>query len=619
VAVGAPRAASIGLVVDPRQRRNRFGRYAGEILLAEGIGDFEEVDLARVTLGALRRFGVVVLTNCGPVAGLLETLAAYVEAGGRLLLLRPAPELAPLLGLRPQWRSRAGASLLVDSRSPAFGGFPYEPVQVVGPVDLYRAADEGLGVVARTVAGDWPVEPYPAIVARAAGAGRVLAFLYDLPHTVARLRQGDPALAGSDTDGLEGVRPSDAVQGQIDPRAGHIPQAEVHQALLARAVEALCPWPLPRLWYLPGEAQAVVLLTGDLCADRPDRWLVEGAALAERYGAGLTYYLCEETALRPETAAALRGRGHELSVHPFAAPFSAPAMDEALGRHPARFRARYGGRPRTVRHHCLQWLGWAEQARLERKHGLEMDLNFTTARPVRNGYSFGAGRPLRFVDEDGEVLPVWQQPTHFEDDLILGDHEISLRAGTGEACALYDELLDGAVRAWHTALAVNLHPGHYRCFSGEWGRHLVARTAAGGVPIWTPERWLDFTAARAGLRVRRPEDRGRAAWRIDVPDGAASGDLVLLVPERFDGEALREPAGGPAFDVYGWRYRAVPLRGAPAAFDAVYGRAGGVHAYLPAVLDASRKAKQLHRAAYRGWRARLSAPFLNRGTAPAGA
>jgi hypothetical protein len=84
---------------------------------------------------------------------------------------------------------------------------------------------------------------------------------------------------------------------------------------------------------------------------------------------------------------------------------------------------------------------------------------------------------------------------------------------------------------------------------------------------------LDFVEARAGLRVRRPEDRGRATWRIDVPDGAASDDLVLLIPERFDGEALRAPAAGPAFDVYGWRYRAVPLRGSPAAFDAVYGDA----------------------------------------------
>jgi hypothetical protein len=81
VAVSAYRAASIRLVVDPRQRRNRFGHYVGEILLAEGIGDL-------------------------------------------------------------------GTSVLVDRCSPAFGGFPYEPIHVIGPVDLYRAAHFTDGVLA---------------------------------------------------------------------------------------------------------------------------------------------------------------------------------------------------------------------------------------------------------------------------------------------------------------------------------------------------------------------------------------------------------------------------------------------------------------------------------------
>jgi len=424
------------------------------------------------------------------------------------------------------------------------------------------------------------VEAYPAIVERSVGQGRVLAFLYDLPHTVARLRQGDPALAECDTDGLVGVRPSDAVQWQIDPRAGHIPQAEIHQALLARAVEWLCPWPLPRLWYLPGEAPALLILTGDLCSDRSDDWLVEEAALAERCGAGLTYYLFEKTAFAPETAAALERRGHTISIHPYAVPFSAPSMDETLGRHMAHFAERYGVRPRTVRHHRLQWLGWAEQAKLEQQHGLEMDLNFTTARPVRNGYSFGAGRPIRFVDEGGAVIPVWQQPTQFEDDLVLGDHEISLRVSSEEACAMYDALLADAIRRWHTAIAVNLHPGNYMRYSGEWGRHLVAQTAARGVPIWKPERWLDFVKARASLRVRRPAG-GEGRWRVDVPDGAASDDLMLLVPERFGSRLLREPGAGATFEVYGWRYRGVPLRGAPAALETEYEAAadgGGTHA-----------------------------------------
>ena len=572
----APADPGIAVLVDARQHRARFGRYAAAILSAEGLGDVQIVELADLEgedgAAALARFGVVVLAAAGAVPGLPERLTAYVESGGRLLLVRPPAELAPLAGLRPLQRVLPGAAVLVDRTRPGFGGFPYEPLQIAGPIEVYGVAP-GTAVLARAVSGRWPVEPHPAIVERTAGAGRVLSVLYDLPQTVARLRQGDPDLAGYETDGLDGVRPSDAQQWQIDPASGHIPQAEVHQALLARAAESLAPWPLPRLWYLPGAARSLLVLTGDLCTDKPDDWLVDEAALAERNGGTLTFYLNQATAFDPGTAAALRSRGHSLSIHPYAVPFSAPSMDDTLRRHLAAFEARFGGRPQTVRHHRLQWLGWTEQAALEARHGLAMDLNFTTIRPVRNGYNFGAGRPLPFVSAAGDVLPVWQQPTHFEDDVVLGSHEISYGVDTAEACRLYDDLLADAAERWHSVLAVNLHPANYATYSGDFGRHLVTRTAGRGVPIWDAERWLGFTRDRAALKVRRPQPQPGGAWRIDVPHGSPSADLLLLLPERFAGAALRQTDEGPALELYGWRYRGLPLRGAPAGLDARYGGA----------------------------------------------
>jgi len=555
------------VVVDSRQRRSRFGRYAAEILRTEGIGSVHVLELASLTLPDLQACGVVVLASCGATTGLLELLGQYLDAGGRLVLLRPAHELAPLLGLEPHYQARATARLLIDSHSSAFSGFPYEALQIAGALDLYRTTEDAT-IAARTVSTPWEIQPLPAIIERQVGTGRLIAFLYDLPETVARLRQGDPALAEVDADGLEGVRPHDAQQWQIDPTMAHVPQAEVHQALLARAVETLAPWPLPRLWHLPGAAHSLLVLTGDLCSNRPDQWLLDEGALAERHGGTLTLYLHVGTELEANTISRLRQGGHTLSIHPFAVPFSVPAMDETLGRHLSIFAGRFGPpAPRTVRHHRLQWLGWAEQAKLERHHGLLMDLNFTTARPVRNGYLFGAGRPLRFVDEDGMVLETWQQPTQFEDDLILGDHEISLRVGTAEACTLYDALLDDSLARWHSVIAVNLHPGNYARYSGDWGRHLVSTTALKGVPILSAERWLNFTLTRAATRIGVPTGH-KTGWRFDVT--SASPSLTLLVPEQFQDRTLGDSVSGSTIDHYGRRYRLVPLHGTD-AIDTVYG------------------------------------------------
>lgn len=414
---------------------------------------------------------------------------------------------------------------------------------------------------ARSVGAPWSLDAHPIVVERALGQGRVLSILYDLPQAVAHLRQGDPHLAETDSDGLVGIRPNDAQQWRVDPSLALTPQAEVHQALLARAVEWLSPVPLPRLWHLPGSARSLLVLTGDLCSNRPDQWLLDEAATATRLGATLTYYLHVGTELDETTVTQLLEGGHSLSIHPFAVPFSVPHMDVTLARHLHTFQERFGRygapQPHTVRHHRLQWLGWAEQAKLELKHGLRMDLNFTTARPVRNGYLFGAGRPLRFVDDTGDVLDCWQQPTQFEDDLILGDHEISLRIATPDATALYDQLLDESLTRWHSVLCINLHPGNYARYSKEWGDHIVSTTKQKGAPVISAAHWLRFVQARDAVRFAPPARNGDA-WFIALEGAPTGSDLTLLVPERFGDATVTTP--GESITHYGWPYRLVNAR-----------------------------------------------------------
>ena len=56
-----------------------------------------------------------------------------------------------------------------------------------------------------------------------------------------------------------------------------------------------------------------------------------------------------------------------------------------------------------------------------------------------------------------------------------------------------------------------------------------------------------------------------------MPQGAESADLLLLLPQRFEGATLEQPGEGPEVVLNGRAYRGVPLRGAPAALEARYG------------------------------------------------
>ena len=71
------------------------------------------------------------------------------------------------------------------------------------------------------------------------------------------------------------------------------------------------------------------------------------------------------------------------------------------------------------------------------------------------------------------------------------------------------------------------------------------------------------------VHAERPVPTGRG-WQIRVDTTTPSRELVLLVPERFGDRRLDAPAEGPTIELYGWRYRGLPLKGAPLAADLIY-------------------------------------------------
>ena len=112
---------------------------------------------------------------------------------------------------------------------------------------------------------------YPAVVAANSGSGQAVAFTYDLASNVAYTRQGNPANANLDVDGDCYVRTVDLFQTAgggapwIDRDKIPIPQADEQQRLFARLVQQLVGRnrPLPQLWYFPGTAKTMLILTSD--------------------------------------------------------------------------------------------------------------------------------------------------------------------------------------------------------------------------------------------------------------------------------------------------------------------------------------------------------------------
>ena len=114
----------------------------------------------------------------------------------------------------------------------------------------------------------------PAVTLRSVGTngGQVAAFTFDLARSVIATRQGNPAWAGQDRDGVD----AEPVQRPVlrrQPATDWVNLAKVaHPAGRRAAAAARQPdrrderrdrLPLPRFWYFPGSHKAVVVATGD--------------------------------------------------------------------------------------------------------------------------------------------------------------------------------------------------------------------------------------------------------------------------------------------------------------------------------------------------------------------
>ncbi|MSP14791.1 MAG: hypothetical protein EXR62_17755 [Chloroflexi bacterium] len=591
------------LVTDSTSFTNRYGPYVAEMLRAEGLHGFKTTELADLAAPLLAEHSVVILTRSQVTEKTRDLFGNYVAAGGQLILLMPESIWEPLTGMAPLPAGMLDGYLKLLVTREVSQGFPAESFQFHGPARYWSGAGaQPLALLYRDA-----VSPtsYPAIAYHTCGQGRVITFAFDPAESVATTRQGNPRCAGTKWDDTNNnPRPGDLFgAGWIDVAKEYIPQADALQALLARLVERLSPVPLPRLWYLPGMARTLLLLTGDGEGTAPADFRAEISAV-ERYGGHISFYdLVEKSQLDPAEVAGWRGRGHGFGLHPWAGPYpTTQLMRQELPRQEALFRQKFGHPTRTYRCHWLQWCGYVEQARLLAQVGIRMDTNFTSSRPSHGQYLTGSGRAMRFVSESGEILPVWQQPTQLEDDIMLRTpgHSSNIVAGqqsaapvvddpflrvprdginphthnmtAGEAVSFTAHMLTTSMERYYTPITLNVHPPFYTRFSGPWLDGTLAFARQQEIPIWCAEEWLDFTEARDGAQVA---DVAYADGQLRFSVAGGPSQLTVCLPVEHGGKRLLEVRCGgqqvefQQMEVQRRAYAFIPA-GAAGRFEVLY-------------------------------------------------
>ena len=532
-------ASPLILVVVNSASSNPFGPYLGEILKAEGLNSFSTVQLSSVTSTTLNNAGVVVLAETTLTSGQATLFSNFVAGGGRLVAMKPDTQLLPVLGLSSAGSTTTEGYFAVNTANSFADGFPTATLPYHGTAQNDTPA-AGAQVLATIYSNATASTPYPAVVK----SGTTVTWTYDLARSVVYTRQGNPANA-SDRDGQPPYRTQDIFYNAIDKDKVGIPYADVQMRMFGRAISDLLgnTMPLPRLWYFPGSNKTLVILTGDSHAN-PQSYFDTEIASVESYGGRISIYAYNGSAPSTASVQAWLSNGHEFGMHPAAFQYSRN-IDAAFQANVDWFAELYPFAPSpTERIHQIEWQGWVDAAKIVANYGIGLDTSYYTWGPAityadghqAHGYINGSGQPMRFVDQTGAIVPVYQQVTSLIDEaLVISDFSEHLT--TDQAMAVTRQIIDNSQAGDYAAVTTQFHVDYFQF--GEvnpWATGTMAYAQSQGIPMWPAQRWLNYTTARYGTTMSGytwSAGSKQLSFSVVVPAGSEAQTIAL--PGTFGG------------------------------------------------------------------------------------
>ena len=532
--------------------------YLHEILKTYGVGYIQRSSLEDALEQAVPRQDVVIISSDAFTEGQMGLLLKFVERGGAVVAACCTQELADLAGLQPFKPEGSKEEELVQKQperirwvSPVCYAARSESLLTVGSIWKLRAIGEGeaLGYLYRSQdftsesIGVWRTE---------IGGGTLTLYAYDIALCVARLRQGFPEKATQSAK----CAPTESTP---TPRAIHLhdtaaerdtfwkPTADLHASAFVEVVIRQISQPMPRLWHLPNVAPSIVIYTGDEDGAPQTANSQQMEAVSAAGGRMSLYVMPDYTSMTPSLAEEYMKEGHSISVHPDLTVKNTASQEEQIlwaREQVERFKRQFGLPVRTVRNHCYMWPGYLEIPNLWEELGIGLDLNTTGTLygqsldigPYANAHS---AMPMRFVREDGSLIHVFQQCTHFNDDLTANPSGTFSAKYIGEASAsLVDRVITDAASYFHTPVCINIHPENYVSFSAPLSTTILQRAANEKIPIWSADQWYQFWNLRDQWGLSHCEwNNGALTLQYEGPPCLG---LSILLPAEHDNACLKE-------------------------------------------------------------------------------
>ena len=496
---------------------NEFGTYTGEILKAEGFNEFslDSLEGKNIKSSFLARFVLVILAEPVSDQGNWEIISDYVRKGGNLIAVRPLQRSEELFGITEMDGPVKGGYLAIDTFSQEGRSLTGRKLQL--HTYAYPCAINRGRAIAFLTDRSVNDKKIPGVIMNNYGKGKAATFLYNLPENIILTRQGNPDFAGTDKDGIPGLRAMDLfTNGWVDTSNNIINQADEQMHLLTHIIENMSvnKTPLPRLWYFPDTLKCLVTLTND-GEYKTETDFEPQFQDVDSMGAKMSVYIIGVDDVSREWVDKWTAKGFEVAGHPDDTKEASNPdwnnMDSVIKAKKSEIAGKYGLQIRTNVNHWFVWCGrdadgkpdFAAQAKLEELNGIELDINYAHYDIKSNqgdnylgplgtdqGNFTGSGLPMKFANGNGKIINVYQQLNAVYDQQYNESHDPEGFFNSFKG--LMDRSLNNEV---YSFISVKSHNDEYY-FSKIPLMKMLAYANSNGIPVWTALKLLDFIKMR---------------------------------------------------------------------------------------------------------------------------
>ncbi|PQZ91051.1 hypothetical protein CQ018_13870 [Arthrobacter sp. MYb227] len=534
---------SILLVTDDD---NKFSAKYSEILRLEGLNSFETVNVDELTPQLLRAHDLVILSSGSVKPRTEKSIIDWVKNNqGNLIVMEPVGLLAKLAGVQNHGAGVSNGYFRVDTAQAPGSGIVTDSIQFHGESSMLKAMS-GTRTIASLSSSALGSAGSPAVTLRP-GTGKegyVVAYSFDLAESTVLTRQGNPAWAGIERDGITPIRPNDLFFGAgdrdyLDLSKVHIPQSDEHLRLLSNLIGYINQenGPLPKFWYFPNFSKAVLVMAADdhgtttgteNMFSRMSKLSPEGCSVDLWQCFRATSWVFPESGLNPVEAKNYSEIGFDIGAHASTAceDWNAKSLNAAFSESLGEFRKKYRGLPQQTgsRLHCITWSEWSTQASIERTWGIRMDMNYYywPADWIREraGFMTGSGLPMRFSDSNGDLINVYQQETHLVDEVFAGHPE------------QVEKLLERAtgIEGFYGAFGTHFD------FSTGFDAEVMELAIRHSIPMVSAKQLLDWTDARNASSFETAKwHQGELSFALDIAPGTHGMLKTMLPTQSVDG------------------------------------------------------------------------------------